>query len=473
LAHSTARSSLRALYDRLPVSVQEVLVYAAGWRSYRDRFGAAFWRALEELEQADRWPAERVREDQDRRLREGVAWAAATVPYYRELFRREGIDPAAVRGVEDLPRLPTLDKSVVRERPYDLRSEGFAADEIVAGHSSGTTGTALQLFHSREALAWEYAVVWRQRGWFGFRLRDRYAAFGGQGVVPFEQAEPPFWRHDRVRGRVLFSIYHMTPANLDHYAAELCRPGYRFWQGYPSALALVCGHLLERGIALGEAAPKAVFASSETLLDFHRRRIAAATGAPVADRYGHSELAVSAVQCPAGSYHVDTEFCAVEIDPHEEAADWVRGEVIVTGFANRAMPLLRYRTGDVATLRKGGGCPCGRARPVLAEIDGRIEDYVVTPDGRRIGRMDHVFKDTREVKEAQIHQPSLDRLVVRLVPAEGFGDGAVRSIEQELRRRVGGELAIAFEVVESIPRLRSGKFRAVVSDLAAGAGGPR
>jgi phenylacetate-CoA ligase len=469
-----ARLSLRSLYDQLPVGVQEMLVFAAGWRSYRRRFGARFERLLEELQRSDARSADEVREDQDRRLREIVRWAADTVPYYRERFRRDGVDPASIRGLDDLPRLPLVAKAELRDRPRDFRSQAVADAEVVPGHSSGSTGTALELFHSRDALAWEYAVVWRQRGWFGLRLHDRYAVFGGQSVVPFSQAEPPFWRHDRARGRVLFSLYHMTPANLERYAAELRRPGYRFWQGYPSALALVCGHLLERGIELGEAAPRAVFTSSESLLDFHRDAIAAATGAPVADRYGHAEFAVSALQCPAGSYHVDTEFGAVEILPDEETEDWVRGEVIATGFANRAMPLLRYRTGDVATLRKRGSCPCGRARPILERIDGRIEDYVVTPDGRRIGRMDHVFKDTRGIQEAQIYQPAPDRLVVRLVARTAFDDAARRTLEAELRARVGEGIAIRFEPVAAIPRLPSGKFRAVLSDVPAGAlGGPR
>jgi phenylacetate-CoA ligase len=463
-----ARLSLRSLYEQLPVGLQELLVFAAGWRSYRRRFGARFERTLAELQRTDALGADELRADQDRRLRETVRWAADTVPHYRELFRREGIDPAAIRGVHDLARLPILAKETLRDRPQTLRSEGVPDAEVVPGHSSGSTGTALQLFHALDALAWEYAVVWRQRGWFGLRLGDRYAAFGGQSVVPFAQAEPPFWRHDRVRGRVLFSLYHMTPAHLAHYAAELRRPGYRFWQGYPSALALVCGHLLAHGVELGAAAPRAVFTSSESLLDFHRETIAAATGAPVADRYGHAEFAVSALQCPAGSYHVDTEFGAVEIDAHEETEDWVRGEVLATGFANRAMPLLRYRTGDVATLRKRGRCPCGRARPILERIDGRIEDYVVTPDGRRIGRMDHVFKDARRIQEAQIHQPSTDRLVVRLVAREGFDEADRAALEQELRARVGSGIALDFERVDAIPRLPSGKFRAVSSDVPAG-----
>src|SRR5690606_38406780 len=129
---------------------------------------------------------------------------------------------------------------------------------------------------------------------------------------------------------------------------------------------------------------------------------------------------VSASECPEGGLHVDTEMCAVEIDPHEEGDGWVRGEILATGFANRAMPLLRYRTGDVATLRQGAHCPCGRARPLIEGIDGRIEDYVVTPDGRRIGRLDHVFKDARFIQEAQIRQTAPDRLRILVVAPAGF-----------------------------------------------------
>jgi phenylacetate-CoA ligase len=460
-----AQLSLQSLYDWLPVSVQQMLVSAAGWRSYRYRFGAPFRRIFEDLQRSDFWSAEQIRDDQDRRLRALVQWATSTVPYYQELFHREGIDPGSIKGVDDLPRIPTLSKETVHDRPRALRSEEIPDRQIIPGHSSGTTGTALNLFHTREAFGWEYAVIWRQREWFGVRLRDRYAAFGGQTVVPFHQRRPPFWRYDRARLRMLFSIYHMTPENLEHYAAELRHPGYRFWQGYPSAIALACRYLLEHGITLGEAAPRAVFTSSESLLDFHRQQIASATGAPIADRYGHSEFSVSALQCPAGSYHVDTEFCVVEIDPHQETDEWVRGEVISTGFANRAMPLLRYRTGDVATLRKRGSCACGRARPILEQIDGRIEDYVVTPDGRLIGRMDHIFKDALEIKEAQIYQPSIERIVVRIVPRSGFDHDAQRALEREFRRRVGDDLEIQYDIVDSIPRLPSGKFRAVISDV--------
>ena len=126
------------------------------------------------------------------------------------------------------------------------------------------------------------------------------------------------------------------------------------------------------------------------------------------------------------------------------------------------------RTGDAATLIRRAAGPCGRARRILERIDGRIEDYVVTPDGRRVGRMDHVFKDTLEVKEAQIIQTSPSQITVRLVPRSGFGPERQEEIEREFRRRIGGEMEILYEKVRAIPREPNGKFRAVVCEVEAG-----
>ena len=185
-----ARGVLQELYDRLPPGVQDMFVATAGWRSYRARFGTHFRANLRDLSRTDFHGPDEIRIDQERRLSEIVRWAAETVPYYRTTFRREGIDPASIRGVDDLKQIPLLEKETVRLRGSELLSEGFSSRILIPGRSSGTTGTALRLVHTREALGWEYAVIWRQRGWFGFLLGDRFAAFGGQPVVPFEQQEP-------------------------------------------------------------------------------------------------------------------------------------------------------------------------------------------------------------------------------------------------------------------------------------------
>jgi phenylacetate-CoA ligase len=156
------------------------------------------------------------------------------------------------------------------------------------------------------------------------------------------------------------------------------------------------------------------------------------------------------------------EFGIVEVEAVEETEDWIRGPLLVTGFAQEATPRFRYRIGDVGT-RSKHPCPCGRPGEVFLDVDGRIEDYVATPDGRLVGRMDHVFKDQHDVAEAQILQQDAGRIDVLLVPRGDWRAETERSVTKELRSRLGEEIEIRIRRVDAIPREANGKFRAVKS----------
>jgi phenylacetate-CoA ligase len=134
----------------------------------------------------------------------------------------------------------------------------------------------------------------------------------------------------------------------------------------------------------------------------------------------------------------------------------------VTGLANDATPFLRYRVGDVGT-RSKLPCPCGRAGDSFIDVDGRIEDYVVTPDGRYVGRMDHVFKDQLDVAEAQILQNDADAIEVLVVRRPSYDDASERGLIKEFRSRLGERIRIDLRYVDAIARESNGKFRAVKS----------
>jgi phenylacetate-CoA ligase len=126
--------------------------------------------------------------------------------------------------------------------------------------------------------------------------------------------------------------------------------------------------------------------------------------------------------------------------------------------------MFRYRIGDVGTRAKHP-CPCGRAGDSFLEVDGRIEDYVLTPDGRLVGRMDHVFKDQLEVAEAQILQSDPSAILLLIVPRADYTDASQRAVVRQIRSRLGSEIDVRIELVNSIPREPNGKFRAVKSEV--------
>jgi phenylacetate-CoA ligase len=156
------------------------------------------------------------------------------------------------------------------------------------------------------------------------------------------------------------------------------------------------------------------------------------------------------------------EFCIVEVETTEETEDSETGPLLITGLSHDATPMFRYRIGDVGTRAKRP-CPCGRASDSFFEVDGRIEDYVLTPDGRLVGRMDHVFKEQLEVAEAQILQRDPSEIEVLIVPRDGYNDASERSVIREIRSRLGPEIGIRLRLVGEIAREPNGKFRAVKS----------
>jgi phenylacetate-CoA ligase len=416
----TEYGRVSGLYSRLPVFAQNLACTGAGWARARDRYTPYFRKSLS-------------------------AW------------ERTGNGPA-------LASIPPLDKETYRARAEDFVARDIPRRRLRRSKTSGTTGTALPLWYTRETLAEEYATVWRLRRQSGVGLRDPHISFGGQIIVPFSQSAPPFWRTNAYAGQTLFSLYHMSPQNLPAYLDAIHRSPARYAQGYPSSMHLLGRAMLEAGRPLPRGRLAAVFTSSESLLAFQREIIEQAFAAPVRDRYGTSEFAVSMTGCPENRLHVDMEFCIVEVEPLEETDEWVRGPLLVTGLGNDACAFLRYRIGDVGTRLKSP-CPCGRPGDVFADVDGRIEDYVVTPDGRRIGRLDHIFKEQLDVAEAQILQETQKAIEVLVVARPGWTESSARGLLKEFRSRLGDEIDVALRLVDAIPREANGKFRAVKSKV--------
>ncbi len=455
---------MQALYNRLPIAAQNLACTYAGYQRAKNRYTPYFEATLAQWKKNLSCGEDALYAIQRQRLDVLIQHARTNVPYFRNLPPpSDDLDHREAMAAT-LARIPVLEKTQLAQSADALRATNLSTQQMIRGKTSGTTGTALSFVYTLEALAEEYACIWRQRRQVGVQRSDWYFSFGGQPLVPFTQTKPPFWRMNYYGRQTLFSLYHMTPANLTHYGDALHELPGKYVQGYPSSLYLIAQSLLERGRPIPRGKLLGIFSSSESLLAFHRETIEKAFNAPVYDRYGVSEFAVSMTQCAQRQLHVDMEFGIVEVESQEETDTYVRGPLIVTGFSNLAQPFIRYRIGDVGT-RSKKPCSCGRAGEVFLDVDGRIEDIVVTPDDRQIGRLDHIFKLQTDVAEAQILQHSRDRIEVLLVVRKSYDEASERGLLQEFRSRLGDQMQIEFRKVAAIPREANGKFRAVKSLL--------
>lgn len=435
------------LRDRIllntPPALQSLVTTAGSRLRFGQRFGSVFRESMVELKANECLDRKGLLEAQAMLLQKTLHEARGHVPFYRESGLAE----------DDLLAWPVIDKATIRRDPAAFLSDRYPRRSLLRSETSGTSGSPLRVFSSAHAYQWEMAFRWRHRAWAGIPFGAKGAYLSGHLVIPQTRKDPPFWVHDGAEHRILFSSYHLNDRNLPSYVSALVNFAPEFVHGYPSSLYLVA-KAIQRSAR--RPRPKAVFAASETLLPYQRIAIEEAFGCKVFAWYGQTELTLNIVECERGSLHLRDDYGIMET-----ALD---GAVLGTGLRNPAMPMIRYRTGDVIE-RTDGECDCGRAFSLVRAIEGRVEDYVVTPSGTRVGRLDHLFKGASGVVEAQIIQNSPSTLCLRIVRGEKYTAETERAIRRESLARIGPEVALAFEYVHAIPRGVGGKFRFVVSTI--------
>jgi phenylacetate-CoA ligase len=282
-------------------------------------------------------------------------------------------------------------------------------------------------------------------------------------VQPAEDVTPPFWRYNRAQHQLLFSAYHMSQTTLPDYVEELARRQPVELIGYPSAIATVAGHVVASG-QTGRIRPRVVITNSETLFGWQREVIEQAFGCHVRDYYGSAESVVFAPQCSSGAYHFDPLLGIAEVvdDDGGPSGPGQPGRLVCTTLCNDVMPLVRYEIGDAA-VRIEGRCSCGSPRDGVREILGRQDDVVITPDGRTVGRMDHIFKGVQGLRECQIVQDVADRIRLDIVADAGFDREQEELLRRNARVRLGSGVVVEVVRVPRISRNRAGKFRGVLS----------
>jgi phenylacetate-CoA ligase len=453
-------SQLENAYRRSPIAIQHAMATAFGLKERALRHRGRFREYVDQLER-DQWQTpEYLAQMQAARLRAMVAFCVEQVPHYTSLFEELGLTAADIGGPADLKLLPILDKEVVRADPEAFRPLNLR-ERIVSQTTGGTTGTPLRYWVTASAVQYNYAAYEaRFRHWAGVALGDRMASINGRKIVPIEQTKPPFWRHNLAFNQLYLSAYHLTEENLPRYVDQLEKYRPNVIVGYASSVHLIADFINRNGLE-GRVRPTAVLVSSETLFPWMRADIERAFSCKVHDGYGLGELAAFITECASGGYHISPEYGvveAVEIDGEKR--------LIATGLFNRAMPLLRYDTGDVVELADPSKrCPCGRDLPLVDKLLGRADDHVVTPEGRSVGPapLSLAFQSVAGISEAQIRQDDPSAVTVSLVVLPDFGAADQELLDQELRERLGPNLAIDYEQVESIPRTTWGKRRLVDS----------
>jgi phenylacetate-CoA ligase len=368
-------------------------------------------------------------EAMEKRLLDSLIRSARQTRHYRHVTEFSGIFTT---------------KDDIRKDPHAfIRHGGRAETEL---RTSGSSGQPLAVLLDRDALE--------------SRVASEYAVTTDCGRGPFDLYATLYDKPATIHPlrRLIFPEMSLSLFEDERKILERMRSrGARILSSYPS----VIGSLARRNESLGL---KMVFTRGEMLTPGLRRLISRSFSCDVLDQYGLNESGLVAFECPEKSMHVNSGFCKVEIIGADgyPAQD---GEVVVTCLANHMMPILRYRTGDLAAW--GRGCGCGRTLPVIEKIKGREDDMLILPSGKTTSAsFIDLLADIPGIAEYQMVQEDADRLVLRFVPGHGFSEKARKSMISVIRKGCRGEkVSIELEEVQLIPRGATGKMATVISKV--------
>jgi len=396
------------------------------------------------------------------RLKKLVKFAFDHVPYYRERYQREGIHPEDIKNFSDFQSLPFLTRKDVRENLERMVAPDLR-HKTVRERTGGSTGEPIRFYIEDSFWWWNAALEFRCREWYRVKEGDKLAWVWGD----MREIRDKSW-NEHLKARIMqqkfLNAFALTEDNMESFARMLSRWQPAMIRTYVSAITLLARHI--KTMDIDPIRPKLIEATAEKLSAPQRELLQEVFCCPIADCYSSRELSTIAYECETGRLH-SCETCVPEIIvKNQPAKPGEMGEIAITSLTQWAMPFIRYKNGDMG-IAEGEYCACGRGLPVLKEVVGRTNDYLVTSEGQFVHNAYFLstFSKRTEVIRFQVVQPDRHRLEIRLECRQTITPEWLDKLKADIRARFGNDTHITVHVVDKIELTPAGKHRFVMSDV--------
>ena len=409
----------------------------------------------------NQWLSEqKLAEIQQGKLKAIIKHSYENVPYYRKIFDSVRVKPKDIKSIEDLFKIPITTKPTLQSLPLtEITAKNVNLSKCISLRTSGSQGIPLTIYFCKEDKNFLDMVWARAKLENGQRLRDKRVSIRESQDF---SAQKNWFEHLGIWRRVNLSCFDDVKNQLE--ILEKVNP--QVITGYPSSLKLLVKALQEQRNK--KIHPRLIFTTAELLDADSRRFIASTFAAPVFDCYGAYELGLIAWECSEGSgYHINIDSAVIEFAWNGKAVSpGERGKLICTALHSYAMPFIRYEIGDVG-VKSDEKCLCGRGLPLMKIIEGRIDDFMVLPDGKMISPqlLTYVMKKIPGIAKYQIIQEERDRIVVLIIQSQEFTQDTIISIRRNLEKLLGKDVQVEVRIVDCLPADKSGKFQVVLSKV--------
>ncbi|WP_081208119.1 phenylacetate--CoA ligase family protein [Salegentibacter sediminis] len=383
-------------------------------------------------------------------------------PFYREFSGKDKF--------EKWEEVPVLHKAQLQQKLKHRLSKNFKKRNIYVGKTSGSSGEPFIFAKDRFCHALSWAGFQDRYQWHGIDLnKSLQARFYGIPLDLYGNLQERF--KDRISLRRRFNIFDLSDRKMEIFLDRFQKSKFDYINGYTSAILLFAKYLKSRDIILKEVCPslKLCIVTSERLFKEDKELIESATGVPVINEYGASEVGLIAFEDEHKNWIVNSEDLYVEIldENNLPVPNGQEGRVVITSLYNLAHPMIRYDIGDTGILSERST----PKTPILQKLIGRTNDVARLANGKLVPGLTFyyvtktIIEDNGNIKEFVVAQTAPDKFKIDYISEKAFTETQIERILRAIEKYVGEDLKVFFERKEVLDRDKSGKLKQFTSRI--------
>lgn len=455
-----------AAYTRAPQWIKSSVGGAYALVPDSVRYGARYAGFVEETLLTDQ---DEIARRASEKLRSTLTWAAQTIPAYADM---KDVVTAGGTPEQWLDAFPLLSKQALKANERAHLSRAMPASRHLMTHTGGSTSVPMRLYLEKYvSRSKDFAYNGAFDRVAGIGRTDVIAALRGRTVPGADRPDGPIWMFDPIKRYLHLSSDHLEPEHMPRYIDALRRWKPTFIHAFPSALYPIARWLKAHPDEAISGRIRAIQLFSENVYAYQVESMREVFGCPVLLDYGHSERAAKAISFPDDDrYFFWPLYGKAELigfDGRAVRTPGELGEIVATGFDNRVMPLIRYRTGDLATLT-AADTGARASSFVVDRIDGRLQEFLVCRD-RRLVSITTIgaahFHELAAAERMQFVQERAGYATLKVESRTPLTPAARAALANGIAEKTQGGLAVEIVETPSISRTVSGKEKLLIQHL--------
>jgi phenylacetate-coenzyme A ligase PaaK-like adenylate-forming protein len=414
----------------------------------------------------DRMTSYQIAQVQSKGLKALMKHVFQNSPYYNKVFKKLGVTPIDIESFEDLQKFPVLTKEDIRNNIDEILAKNYPIDMRSKAATGGSTGLPLEFWRDYTCRDKKLAMALNFKGWYGYRPGDKQLFLWGASQ---DYNQKPSLKAKVVRNLAtrdwFVTINDLKAANLEKTVRRIGKLKPDLVAAYPNIIYSFARMITKKGLSLKL---KKIVCSAEQMFDYQREYLHEVFGAEIYEKYGSREVGTIASECSqhSGMHYFAPGIFLETIDFEGNPAGSNLGNLLVTDLWNYAMPLIRYQVGDMVRMDPVK-CPCGCELPKIAQIEGRVVDLIVKPNGEMMAgqALIGIIRESNIKVQTQIIQKEVDKYIINYVSDTDLPEKNVRFIQSSFNHVFNQPVEIEFVKKSILERDKSGKFRYIKSEV--------